>query len=49
MWIKLISIFKQKINPYLNLIMKKQMVDIYFEELMMVFLHAKRISVWLYA
>jgi hypothetical protein len=27
--------------------MKKQMVDIYFEELMMVALHPKRISAWL--
>jgi len=27
--------------------MKKQMVDIYFEELIMVALHPKRISAWL--
>lgn len=27
--------------------MKKQMVDIYFEELMMVALHPRRISAWL--
>jgi hypothetical protein len=27
--------------------MKKQMVDIYFEELMMVSFHPKRISAWL--